>query len=284
MKKALSIIASILTIAGLGVGIYRSLRTPPGAAQSPPAAVKNASGDDALYADDDESRDGGGYSDPTPSASLKGQPADMGENAPDNPPADAAPLNEEQVLRQAASLSDSPLWAKWLAQDNACRRLLRAMDDIAQGQRPVAALDFMAVPQPFSAQQNADGALAISPAAIARYQPIAEVILAIPPEKWVQCYLLAEPLLQEQYRQMGSREPVRTLLASFCNAILEIPDFNYEPELVRMNGGLYQYKDPAFEQLTDGQKLIIRLGCRNCARIRQLCQAIADELKLLNNP
>jgi hypothetical protein len=278
LKGFFAIFASLCTIAGLGFGIYRSVCAPPvPPQQSAPATPQQQTEDDALYDIDDEAEGESVYSEggEISEASTPEEPLPVVEAETDD-----AILNEAQLIAQAAKLSDAPLWAQWLTQSTPCRRILRAMDDIVQGQRPIEALDFLTSEQPFSAQRDNAGRYTISASAIARFQPAIDIIAAIPPKQLAQLYLKAEPLLQEEYRKLGSRENVRSLLSAFCAAVLAIPKFDHDPALIRVTETLYRYEDPAFERLTDGQKLIVRTGYKNCATIRALCQALSEELGL----
>ncbi len=228
---------------------------------------------------DDEADGELGYTE-APQTTVTPEPSTPEESA-ETPEQEEPLLNEAQLLEQAAKLSDAPLWAQWLLQSTPCRRILRAMDDIVQGQRPLEALDFLAPSQPFSAQPTTGGSYIISANAIARFQPAIDIIAALPHQQLAQLYLKAEPLLQEEYRKLGSREDVRSLLRAFCATVLAIPEFDCDPDLIRVTDTLYRYKEPEFERLTDGQKLLVRTGYKNCAKLRALCQALADELKLM---
>ena len=94
-------------------------------------------------------------------------------------------------------------------------------------------------------------------------------------------YQKAEPLLQRECEVIGYQDtPVRKLLTDACSTILSLPDFDFEPTLVKRGPGLYAYEDAAFEGLNDAQKLCVRLGWRNCQRLKHLTNDFAAELGL----
>lgn len=281
-SRFIAIAGSLATIGALSFGICRTIFP---AVKSAPPPSPQSGGDSALtetlYSEDAETEAARPYQEPYPDTEPAADdvpeamsPADSG-NAPPAPPP-----GRDEVLEALTRLSDTPLWLQWVAQSAPLTRLLQTMDAIACGQRPAAPLDFLLPQQPFSASCNTGGECTVSPAAIRRFQPAIALLCAIPPQKIAGWYLLAEPVLQDEYRCLGSRSPLRQLLLDFCNAVLSIPDFDFEPALVRISDTLYRYEDPAFEGLTDGQKLLVRTGYRNCALLKRQCRAVADAIGL----
>ena len=212
---------------------------------------------------------------PANNASADAKPAES------MPP--ARPLTQEELLAKAPAFSDSPFWAKLLAQTTPAMRLVMAIDAVANGQRPLDALDFLHVETPFSARKNGDGdAWTATAESYARYQTAVDFVDSLDAQKVSEWFTMAEPVLQQCYQKLGYQDKsIRTLLTEAFNTILTTPRFDFDPQLVPTGTtGTYHFADPAFEQLNDAQKLLVRLGPANCAKVQAKCSAIADALKL----
>ncbi|MBR6470802.1 MAG: DUF3014 domain-containing protein [Victivallales bacterium] len=191
-------------------------------------------------------------------------------------------LTAEELLARAPGFSDSAVWAKLLGQTTPVMRIVKAIDAVANGERPVAALDFLRTDTAFTARRNANGEWTPTAETYARYQDIVDFVASIPPQEIAKWFEMAEPVLQQSCRQLGYQDKsIRELLAEAIQTILDVPQFSTDPALVPTGTtGTYHFVDPAFEQLNDAQKLLVRLGPENCAKIQAKCRAIADALNL----
>ncbi len=191
-------------------------------------------------------------------------------------------LTPEELMAKAPAFSDSPFWAKLLAQTTPAMRLVKAIDAVANGQRPLDALDFLHVNTPYSARKNDAGDWVATAESYARYQSAVDFVDSLDPQKVAEWFTMAEPVLQQCCKQLGYQDKsIRTLLTEACSTVLATPHFEFEPQLVPTGTtGTFHYADPAFEKLNDAQKLLVRLGPANCAKIQAKCEAIADALKL----
>lgn len=196
---------------------------------------------------------------------------------------DAQPaMTSEELLSIAPTFSDSPIWAKLLGQTTPVMRVVKAIDAVANGERPLDALDFLHVDTAFTAQRNATGEWVATKASYNRYQDAVDFLTSIPPEEIAKWFKRAEPVLQQSCRQLGYQDKsIRDLLYEACQTLLAVPPFSTDPALVPTGTtGTYHFADPAFENLNDAQKLLVRLGPTNCAKIQAQCQAIIVVLDL----
>lgn len=194
----------------------------------------------------------------------------------------ARPLSSEELLAKAPTFSDSPFWAKLLAQTTPAMRLVKAIDAIANGERPLDPLDFLRVETSFSAQRNAEGTWVATAESYARYQTAVDFVDSLDPQKVAEWFEMAEPVLQQCCKKLGYQDKnIRQLLTEAFNTILTTPKFDFNPQLVPTGtDGIYHFADPVFEQLNDAQKLLVRLGPANCAKLQAKCSDIADALHL----
>jgi hypothetical protein len=213
-------------------------------------------------------------------------------SVPDEPPSDApelapseTPLTmaeaEAQLAELAQGLSESPCWRLCLAQDQPLLRLVRLCDDLANGSRPLASLDFLRQTQPFAAARTADGRLVVSQATKERYSACVQMFASLPALPLAKLYLTLEPALQEACEALGYRDVhVRSLVTAAANHILVIPQLDAEPSLVQQGPGLYVWESPELEKLTPAQKLLLRLGQENVRLVRNKVEELGTAIGL----
>lgn len=201
----------------------------------------------------------------------------------ETPPETATPTeaSDTEILAALDEMLPAPIAALFRVKGHPLRAVVQLMDSLAHGERPLPLLTSLQPKEAFTAAPDTDGRLIITAAAIARYK-IVEVLLEKADAKALAAlYRKAEPLLQRECEAIGYQDtPVRKLLTDACSTILSLPDFDFEPTLVKRGPGLYAYEDPAFEGLNDAQKLCVRLGWRNCQRLKRLVNDFAAELEL----
>ncbi|MHB1056388.1 MAG: DUF3014 domain-containing protein [Rhodanobacter sp.] len=124
------------------------------------------------------------------------------------------------------------------------------------------------------AVDEADGATVVGAGNGARYAPYMQVVDATDPQALVAWYVHAYPLFQQAYRQLGYPK-------GYFNdrLVVAIDDLLAAPEPARPLGvvrskAFYVYADPALESLSTGQKLMLRVGSANEARIKAKLRAI----------
>lgn len=280
-RKALLLLAPLATLLILGGGYYWVRLQQ----ESPAPQEENASSAPAPDAPPGAwSPDGylsGQHGTPTdnPQESSAGLPeATLPEDAPE--PADLVDdriPSDQQLLLAAEALTESPLLRALLSQEGFLRYLALAIDAVSQGDLPKPPPGFPAALAPFRAARNAGGWLAATPATQQRLAPWVAAIAAIPAEAVAKWLRLAAPKLQELLREAGDAQaddfPQR--LDAALRHLAAIPEFDFDPELVPSGRpGLYDYKDPVFQNLSPAQKALVRTGPRNCEKIRILCEEV----------
>lgn len=217
-----------------------------------------------------------------PPAILTTAPDSPAENLDEQPPL-TLQLATQSLTSLAAHLSTNPLWLKWLGRSDIILHFVRLLDDVSLGERPLASCDFLRSEHPFSAVRGASGAWVVSPAAAARYDFAADVFCSLDPDAVSRLYPRLEPALQEALSRLGYRDRAfREVLTAACTAILSTPVIAADAPLVSLSQdtSICQWHNPELEALTDAQKLFLRLGARNTARIRAHLQKLAEALEL----
>ena len=115
----------------------------------------------------------------------------------------------------------------------------------------------------------------------ARYDAFVDLFESISNDQLIALYLHYYPLIQAAYDNLGySAAYFNDRLIDVIDHLLQAPDIGGRISLVRPRV-LYKYVDPELEALSAGQKVLIRIGPRNAARVksklRELRQVLAGE-------
>lgn len=124
------------------------------------------------------------------------------------------------------------------------------------------------------AVEQAGGVTVPGAANAARYAPYMRVVDAVDPQALVAWYVHAYPLFQQAYRQLGyPKGYFNDRLIVAIDDMLAAPEPAQPPAVVRSKA-YYVYADPALESLSTGQKLLLRAGTANEARIKARLRTI----------
>lgn len=111
-----------------------------------------------------------------------------------------------------------------------------------------------------------------------RYASYMQVVEGTDPQALVAWYVHSYPLFQEAYRQLGyPKGYFNDRLIVVIDDMLTAPEPVQPPALVHSKA-YYVYADPALESLSTGQKLLIRVGAVNEAKIKTRLRAIRARL------
>ena len=133
-------------------------------------------------------------------------------------------------------------------------------------------------PGTFTVARTGD-AIAIAPANYARYDAYMQVADVIDARALVGWYARWYPLFQQAYRDLGYPNGYfNDRVIAAIDDMLGAPEPAAAPALAPAEHGLYAFADPALESLSVGQKLMIRVGPRNEARLKAKLRAIRAAL------
>ncbi|GMQ88244.1 MAG: hypothetical protein BMS9Abin08_1476 [Gammaproteobacteria bacterium] len=123
--------------------------------------------------------------------------------------------------------------------------------------------------------------LSLSEQNFARYDPFVDLLENMNSDQMITFYLHYYPLIQAAYEDLGYPSAYfNDRLIDVIDHLLEAPDIGGRISLVRPRV-LYKYVDPELEALSAGQKVLIRIGPRNAARVksklRELRQALVGK-------
>lgn len=123
-----------------------------------------------------------------------------------------------------------------------------------------------------------DGGTVMSAQNAARYAPYMALVDNIEPQALVAWYVHAYPLFQTAYQQLGYPHGYfNDRLLVVIDDLLATPELAH-PAALQVKKGWYSYADPALESLSTGQKLLLRTGPANAARIKARLREIRTRL------
>jgi hypothetical protein len=123
--------------------------------------------------------------------------------------------------------------------------------------------------------------LALGPENAARYRPYVRLAQAVPTDKLVAVYTRFYPLLQQQYEGLGYPDGYfNDRVVQVIDHMLATPDVD-GPLLLVQERVLYEFADPTLEELSAGQKILLRIGAENRvkikAKLREIRQALTSQ-------
>lgn len=186
------------------------------------------------------------------------------------PPLDASDAGVADAL---LALAGGPPLDGLLRRDQVIRRIVATIDALPrQGVNPEI-LPLHGPKGTFVVEQ-ADGRLAMSVRNAARYTPYMEVLEHVEPQALVDWYVRHYPLFQQAYRELGYPQGYfNDRLVEAIDDLLAAPVPDAPLALVQPKV-FYRYADPGLEARSAGQKLLMRLGAEDEARVKDRLRAI----------
>jgi hypothetical protein len=277
MKKWVIVI--ILVLLGLSAWYLFNLQqdTVPEAPAPPPVAVEQ----------------------PAPPPVVEEETAEPDFTSPivDEEPAIEAPAlpplaeSDPVAVETLSSLVGSEPVRQYVVSEAVIPRLVATLDALSGKQVPAAIKAVEGPAGTFQATANDDPASVIRNAAgdpipqyvvdpvnYRRYTPYVEMLEAADTGALVASYRDHRPLFEEAFRQLGYPEgDFDQRLRALIDELLATPDVSGTVRLIKPEA-YYLYADEELESLTAGQKILLRMGPDNAARVKARLVAIRDAL------
>ncbi len=211
-------------------------------------------------------------------------PAPAAEPLPEEPPTEIEVTLEtsDQELREIlAAVGDSPVITRVLVADDLVQRSAGMIDGFSRGLVPRKVIPLTPPKEKFSTFKI-DGQTYMDPASYTRYDSYAQAIASLNLDLLVSTFHRYRAQLEQAYAGLGySAEAMDNALIRTLDYVLATPE-PPQPVAVQRKEAVFQYADPELEQLPPLQKLLLRMGPENFARIKQ--QAAALRKRLLEVP
>lgn len=188
-------------------------------------------------------------------------------------PASTAPLpaladSDGSVLDALASLADSGHLRALLMPNQIIARVVATIDALPKQSFGSTNILPMRTPRGMMLTSQANGVTQIDARNADRYVPYMAVLQSVDPHALVAWYKHSYPLFQQAYRELGYPHGYfndRALAA--IDDMLAAPDL-HDPVAVTRAGPHYVFVDPQLQSLSNGQKLMLRMGPQNEAQFK----------------
>ena len=154
-----------------------------------------------------------------------------------------------------------------LQRDQIVRRVVATVDALPRQSVGTNILP-LKTPQGAFLVEQAEGAITLSPRNAERYAPYMQVLEGVDPKALVAWYVAHYPLFQQAYRDLGYPKGYfndRLVVAIDDMLAAPVPD---APVTLVQPKVFYRYADPGLEARSAGQKLLMRLGAEDEARMK----------------
>lgn len=219
---------------------------------------------------------------PAPVAEAPAAPAPQAEAAIRHPVPDEAAEpslptldNSDAMARDSlVGLLGNKAFDELIIPAQLVRRIVATVDNLPRQTAPRRAIPLEPVPGSFS-PEGRNGA---------RYAPYVRVLESIDTRAMVGRYIRTYPLFQRAYEELGfPGKYFNDRLVEALDDLIAAPELAAAPELVQAKV-LYEFADPALEGRSAGQKIMMRMGPENAARVKSKLREIRRELAALRKP
>jgi hypothetical protein len=158
------------------------------------------------------------------------------------------------------------------------RRIVATVDNLPRETASRRVMPVEPVPGAFNVLRTADD-IAISAANSARYAPYVRVFEALNSRALVQRYVESYPLFQRAYAELGFPDSnFNERLLEAIDDLLAAPELAGPAKLVQPKV-FYHFADPDLDGRSAGQKIMMRMGSENAAKVKSKLREIRAELR-----
>jgi hypothetical protein len=184
------------------------------------------------------------------------------------------PLHDALATVSGAGTVDALLRPEMLL-----RHIVVTIDNLPRKRAAIELRPTKPVPGHFLASGE-DQSGTLDPANFERYAPYVQAAQSLDPQRLAAVYFRFYPLFQQAYQSLGYPNGYfNDRLVAVIDDLLATPEVQGPIALVRPNV-MYQFADPKLEELSAGQKLLLRMGPENAAiikaKLRELRGALAN--------
>ena len=197
-------------------------------------------------------------------------------------PLPALMVSDTTMQNTLADLFGSATLGRIFYEDTIVHRFVTTVDNLPRKTLPLRYLPIKPPGGTF-VTTGSDDALAIGADNAARYTPYVQLVDAVDAKTLAGIYVHFYPLMQQDYRALGYPNGYfNDRLVQAIDDLLAAPDLTAPPALAQPKV-LYVYTDPELESRSAGQKIMMRMGSENAARVRAKLREIRAEITAPGN-
>jgi hypothetical protein len=185
------------------------------------------------------------------------------------PPSPLPPLRDSDamVADGISGVIGSDLFDKLVRRDDIVRRIVATVDNLPRHSVAPRLMPVNPIPGRFATEGSGES-LTIAADNGARYAPYVRVGEAVDMKTLAALYVRFYPLFQEAYRDLGYPNGYfNDRLVEAIDDMLAAPAMTGPVRLTQPKV-FYEYADPRLEQRSAGQKIMMRIGSDNAARVK----------------
>jgi hypothetical protein len=187
--------------------------------------------------------------------------------------------SDESIADALKSLIPDMQLYKILRLENFIQRLVSTIDSLPEKQLPQHILPVNPPGESFTIS-NDKGSLSIAQENAQRYSPYMQILKYAPQDLVIEVYVHFYQLFQEAYKQLGYQNSYfNDRLVFVIDHLLQTPD-PADPLALEQPVILYTFADPALENLSAGQKTLLRLGREQRLEVVEILRSY--RLKFIN--
>jgi len=175
--------------------------------------------------------------------------------------------DSDMEITQALSVvtAEDPL-AQYLVKDQLISRFVAVIDSLTSRQVP-AQINPLKSPEGKFLIATEGERTTFSTENFSRYDGYVVLLQGLESQALVDLYQQYYPLFQQAWEDNGGEGPFNVRLNEVIDHLLGTPETGEEIHLVKPEA-VYLFKDPEFEALTAGQKIMLRMGPANAAAVK----------------
>jgi len=184
----------------------------------------------------------------------------------------------DPAMRDAITgLVGADAFARYFMPEGIVHRIVATIDNLPR-KSYAARLNPMKTPAGLFQTEGKDDTLVVAPANAQRYTPYVRLFESVDTAKLVAAYVHFYPLFQNAYVELGYPNGYfNDRLVEVIDHLLATPDVK-GPIKLTVPHVLYEYADPDLRTRSAGQKLLIRMGSENAAKVKAKLREIREQV------
>ena len=175
--------------------------------------------------------------------------------------------SDRQVSESLAGLLGADAIARYFYPDRVILRIVATVDNLPRKLAPARMMPVKPVAGAFALAKSGDE-MTIGPDNAARYATYVAILQAVNAKKAVKVYTYFYPLFQKAYQDLGyPNRYFNDRLFETIDDLLAAPEVQ-GPIKLEQPKVLYAFADPDLEARSAGQKIMVRMGAENEAKVK----------------
>jgi len=215
---------------------------------------------------------------PIPAPQTPTSETDADEETPPPAPLPALDDSDEPFQSALSNLMEPMSLDEVFVSTDSIRRLTVTLDNLTESKLPLRLLPLKLPAGQFAVEKVSDKEFVLDPANYQRYDNYITLAERFDSQQLPALYVRFYPLFQQAYVELGYPDGYfNDRLVTVIDHLLATPEIEGPVKLVQPKV-FYQFADPQLEALSAGQKLLIRIGPKHAARIKQKLRELRGEI------